>query len=59
MTPGGHLTADMDCNGARSPSPRATTSRFTVEEAALCDDLRFDRIRRGLRLEQERVGYRW
>ena len=31
--------------------------RLTGEEAALYDELRFDRIRERLRLEQERVGY--
>ena len=34
-------------------------SRLLDEEAVLCDDLRHDRIRPRLRLEQERIGYRW
>lgn len=34
-------------------------SRLTAAEKALYDDLRDNRIRRGLRLEQERVGFRW
>ena len=34
-------------------------SRLVDEEAALYDDLRADRIRPQLRLEQERIGYRW
>lgn len=34
-------------------------SRLTDEEAALCKDLRLDRINPHLRLEQERIGYRW
>lgn len=34
-------------------------SRLLDEEAALYDDLRCDRIRPQLRLEQERIGYRW
>jgi hypothetical protein len=33
--------------------------RLTEEEQALFDDLRDNRIRRGLRLEQERVGFQW
>lgn len=33
--------------------------RLTHEEAALYDELRFDRIRPALRLEQERIGYGW
>lgn len=33
--------------------------RLTTEETALYEDLRFDRIRPGLRLEQERIGYGW
>lgn len=34
-------------------------SRLTDQEARLCDDLRFDHIQPHLRLEQERIGYRW
>lgn len=34
-------------------------ARLTAEEHALFDDLRYHRIRRNLRLEQERVGFRW
>ncbi|SIT14305.1 Wadjet anti-phage system protein JetD domain-containing protein [Achromobacter sp. MFA1 R4] len=34
-------------------------SRLVDEEAALYDDLRDDRFRPQLRLEQERIGYRW
>jgi hypothetical protein len=42
------------------PEPiRHGLPRLTEEEAALYDELRFDRIRRGLRLEQERIGYGW
>jgi hypothetical protein len=33
--------------------------RLTVAEAALFDELRDNRIRKGLRLEQERVGFQW
>jgi hypothetical protein len=34
-------------------------SRLTSAEQALFDELRDNRIRKGLRLEQERVGFRW
>jgi hypothetical protein len=34
-------------------------TRLTAEERALFEDLRHHRIRRNLRLEQERVGFRW
>ena len=34
-------------------------SRLTPEESALYDDLRRDRLAPALRLEQERIGYRW
>jgi len=34
-------------------------SRLTTEEAAVYDDLRFDRLQPRLRLEQERVGFEW
>jgi hypothetical protein len=33
--------------------------RLTSEERALYDDLRDNRIRTGLRLEQEHIGFRW
>lgn len=33
--------------------------RLTLEERALYDDLRDNRIRAGLRLEQEHIGFRW
>lgn len=42
------------------PTPaRQDLPRLTTEEAEVFDDLRFDRIQLRLRLEQERVGYRW
>jgi hypothetical protein len=42
------------------PDPiRHDLARLTTEEVALYDELRFDRIRSRLRLEQERIGYRW
>jgi hypothetical protein len=33
--------------------------RLTTSERALLDDLRDNRIRKGLRLEQERIGFGW
>jgi prevent-host-death family protein len=33
--------------------------RLTLEERALYDDLRDNRIRPGLRLEQEQIGFHW
>jgi hypothetical protein len=42
------------------PEPaRHDLSRLTSEEAGVYDDLRFDRLQPGLRLEQERVGFGW
>jgi hypothetical protein len=42
------------------PDPvRHDLMRLTSEEAAVYDDLRFDRHRPRLRLEQERVGFGW
>ncbi|MEY6433911.1 DUF3322 domain-containing protein [Thioalkalicoccus limnaeus] len=42
------------------PQPgRHDLRRLTPAEAALYDDLRFDRIRPGVRLEQERLGFGW
>jgi hypothetical protein len=42
------------------PKPaRHDLSRLTTEEAAVYDDLRFDRLQSRLRLEQERIGYGW
>ncbi|WP_313913500.1 Wadjet anti-phage system protein JetD domain-containing protein [Tahibacter sp.] len=42
------------------PEPaRHDLSRLTAEEAAVYDDLRFDRHEPRLRMEQERVGFGW
>jgi hypothetical protein len=42
------------------PDPaRHDLSRLSAEEAAVYDDLRFDRHQPRLRLEQERVGFGW
>lgn len=45
--------------GEESGPVRHDLRGLTAEEAGLYDDLRFDRIRPGLRLEQERIGYGW
>lgn len=45
--------------GTEAQPARHVLDRLTEEETALYDDLRFDRIRPGLRLEQERVAYGW
>jgi len=42
------------------PEPvRHDLSRLTTEEAAVYDELRFDRLQPSLRLEQERIRYGW
>lgn len=33
--------------------------RLSEDERALFDDLRFDRLGQGVRLEQERIGFGW
>lgn len=38
---------------------RIDLHRLRLEEQTLYDDLRDNRIREGLRLEQEHVGFRW
>jgi hypothetical protein len=45
--------------GFEDKPQRADLCRLTPEEAALYDDLRHDRIRKGLRLEQEHLGFGW
>ncbi len=45
--------------GEEPQAARQDLGRLTQEEAALYDELRFDRIRPGLRLEQERIGFGW
>jgi hypothetical protein len=37
----------------------ADLHRLTSEEGELYDDLRDNRVRAGLRLEQEHIGFRW
>ncbi|MDP3178283.1 MAG: DUF2220 family protein [Spirochaetaceae bacterium] len=42
------------------PKPaKSELRRLTPDEAALYDDLRSDRLRPSLRLEQERIGFSW
>ncbi len=43
--------------GFESKQTQADLHRLGLEEQALYDDLRFNRIREGLRLEQEHVGF--
>jgi hypothetical protein len=44
----------------QEPEPvRHDLTRLTGDEAEFYDELRFDRIRAALRLEQERIGYGW
>lgn len=45
--------------GEEPEAARHDLSRLTPAEAAVYDDLRFDRLQPGLRLEQERVGFGW
>lgn len=45
--------------GVEDKPLRVTLNRLTREENALYDDLRDNRIRVGLRLEQEHVGFSW
>ena len=45
--------------GGEDKPLRVDLHRLTPEESALYDDLRDNRIRTGLRLEQEHIGFRW
>ncbi|MDP3167607.1 MAG: DUF2220 family protein, partial [Hydrogenophaga sp.] len=45
--------------GDETEPARHELSSLTVEEAAVYDELRFDRIQPKLRLEQERIGFGW
>ena len=45
--------------GGEDNPVRADLPRLTPEERMLYDDLRDNRIRQGLRLEQEYVGFGW
>lgn len=45
--------------GREEKPQRSDLYRLTAEESALYDDLRDNRIREGLRLEQEHLGFGW
>ncbi len=53
------LLAHQSHWGEESQAASQDLGRLTPEEALLYDELRFDRIRPALRLEQERVNYGW
>jgi hypothetical protein len=53
------LTAHRPHWGEQPEPARRDLSRLTTEEAAVYDDLRFDRHQPRLRREQERVGFGW
>jgi hypothetical protein len=60
------LLMDRETLGAHSPLWVRESSPYTGElarlrngERALYDDLRFNRLGRQVRLEQERIGFRW
>ena len=53
------LDAHADVWGTEQKPLRIDLQRLTTEERALYDDLRFERIRSGLRLEQEHIGFLW
>jgi hypothetical protein len=53
------LLAHRTAWGEESEPARHTLTRLDAVEAALYDELRFDRLQPLLRLEQERIGYRW
>ena len=45
--------------GTEDRPQSAHLSRLTPDERALYDDLRYNRLREGLRLEQEHIGFGW
>ncbi|UXI69793.1 DUF3322 domain-containing protein [Tahibacter amnicola] len=53
------LEAHASAWGQEDTPVRAELGRLSVPEHALYDDLRHDRIRPGLRLEQEHVRFQW
>ncbi|MBI1907691.1 MAG: hypothetical protein HYS20_15860 [Rhodocyclales bacterium] len=53
------LDAHAPVWGVEDKQLRADLPRLTSDEQALYDDLRDNRIREGLRLEQEHIGYHW
>lgn len=53
------LNAHAAIWGSEDKPLRVDLHRLTSEERALYDDLRDNRIRTGLRLEQEHIGFHW
>lgn len=53
------LDAHASIWGSEDKPLRVDLHRLTPEERALYDDLRYNRIRLGLRLEQEHIGFHW
>jgi hypothetical protein len=53
------LDAHAPIWGSEDKPLRVDLHRLTSEERALYDDLRDNRIRAGLRLEQEHIGFHW
>ena len=53
------LDAHAEVWGTEEKPLRIDLKRLTLEERTLYDDLRFERIRPGLRLEQEHIGFQW
>ena len=53
------LDAHASLWGTEDRPLQADLHRLTRDERALYDDLRDNRIRAGLRLEQEHIGFRW
>jgi hypothetical protein len=51
------LVANKALWGIEDAPHIAPLKRLTTAEAAVFDDLRFDRLGRGVRLEQERIPY--
>jgi hypothetical protein len=59
MMDGTTLYAFVGLWGNEEKPTRRDLGRLTAEERALYDDLRENRIRPNLRLEQERIGFSW
>ena len=53
------LNAHIAIWGVEDKPSLADLPRLTPDERALYDDLRDNRIRKGLRLEQEHIGFGW
>jgi hypothetical protein len=53
------LDAHAPVWGSEDKPLRVDLHRLTPEERALYDDLRDNRSRAGLRLEQEHIGFHW